>query len=72
MLTQRSSLVLVNGRLLAANQSGRVYVMAASPKFELLDTNVIPAETTCSSPAVANGRVLLRTHDALWCFGNTP
>jgi outer membrane protein assembly factor BamB len=67
-----SSLVLVNGRLLAAGQSGRVYVMGASPKFELLDTNVIPAETTCSSPAVANGRVLLRTYDALWCFGNGP
>jgi outer membrane protein assembly factor BamB len=67
-----SSLVLVNGRLLVANQSGRVSVLAAAPKFEVLGTNVIPSETTCSSPAVANGRVLLRTHDALWCFGNRP
>jgi hypothetical protein len=48
-----------------------VSVLAAAPKFEVLDTNVIPTETTCSSPAVANGHVFLRTHDALWCFGNT-
>ena len=29
-----SSLVLANGRLLVANQSGRVSVLAASPKFD--------------------------------------
>jgi outer membrane protein assembly factor BamB len=66
-----SSLVLADGRLLAANHSGRVSVLAASRKFKVLHTNTIPAETTCSSPAVANGCVLLRTHDALWCFGST-
>jgi outer membrane protein assembly factor BamB len=67
-----SSLVLVNGRLLVAELSGQVSVLAASPKFKLVDTNVIPDETTCSSPAIANGHVFLRTHVALWCFGNTP
>jgi outer membrane protein assembly factor BamB len=67
-----SSLVLVNDRLLVANQSGRVSVLAPSPKFELLGSNAIPAETTCSSPVVASGHVLLRTHDALWCFANSP
>ena len=44
---------------------------AASPKFELPNTNAIPTETTCSSLVIANGHVLLRTHDALWSFGNT-
>jgi len=67
-----SSLVLVNGRLLAANQSGRVCVLAAAAKFEVLGTNAIPPETTCPSPAVANGHVPLRTDEALWCFGNAP
>jgi hypothetical protein len=67
-----SSLVLLNDRLLVANQSGRVSVLAASPKFEVLGTNAIPTETTCSSPAVANGCVLLRTYAALWCIGNRP
>jgi outer membrane protein assembly factor BamB len=67
-----SSLVLVDGRLLVANHSGRVSVIAAAREFKVLHTNTIPAETTCSSPAVANGCVLLRTHDALWCFAKTP
>lgn len=67
-----SSLVLVNGRLLVAKQSGQVSVLAASRKFALLDKNAIPPETTCASLAIANGHVLLRTYDALWCFGNTP
>lgn len=64
-----SSLVLINDRLLVANQLGQVSVLAASPKFELLNTNAIPTETTCSSLAIASGRVFLRTHDALRCFG---
>jgi outer membrane protein assembly factor BamB len=67
-----SSLVLANGRLLVAKQSGRVCVLAAAPTFEVLGTNAIPPETTCSSPAIADGHVLLRTHAALWCFANTP
>jgi outer membrane protein assembly factor BamB len=67
-----SSLVVVNGRLVVANQAGQVSVMAAAPKFEVLHTNIIPAETTCSSLAFANGHVLLRTHQALWCFGKGP
>jgi outer membrane protein assembly factor BamB len=67
-----SSLMLVDGRLMVANQSGEVFVLAASPKFELMHTNVIPTETTCSSLAIANGHVFLRTHNALWCFCNIP
>lgn len=67
-----SSLVLVDGRLLVANHMGTVAVIAASRKFDVLHTNTIPDETTCSSLAVAQGCVFLRTHDALWCFGNNP
>jgi outer membrane protein assembly factor BamB len=67
-----SSLVLVGDRLLAADHEGRVSVLAAAPKFEVVHTNVIPDETTCSSLSIANGCVLLRSHVALWCFANTP
>lgn len=67
-----SSLVLARDRLLVTNHAGRVSVLAASRQFDVLHTNTIPDETTCSSPTVANGHVLLRTHDALWCFGDTP
>jgi hypothetical protein len=61
----RSSLILAEDRLLAADHGGRVSVLAAARKFEVLHTNTIPAETSCSSPAVANGCMLLRTYDAL-------
>jgi outer membrane protein assembly factor BamB len=68
-----SSLLLVNDRLLIMNQSGQVSVLRASPKFERLHTNTIPEETTCSSLAIAGGRVFLRTYESLWCFGrNAP
>jgi outer membrane protein assembly factor BamB len=67
-----SSLVLAKDRLLVANHAGRVSILAASRDFKVLQTNTIPDETTCSSPAVANGCVFLRTHAALWCFGKTP
>jgi outer membrane protein assembly factor BamB len=66
-----SSLVLADGRLVAADHEGRVSVLAASREFKVLQTNTIPAETTCSSPAIASGCLLLRTYDALWCFANT-
>lgn len=66
-----SSLVLVGSRLFVANHNGQVSILAASREFEVLHTNKIPAETTCSSPAIANGCVLLRTHTSLWCFSNS-
>lgn len=63
-----SSLVLTGDRLLATNQTGQVSVLAASKEYDLTQSNEIPAETTCSSPAVAGGAVFLRTHASLWCF----
>ena len=44
-----SSLVLAGDRVLAANQLGSVSAFAASREFDLLQTNAIPTETTCSS-----------------------
>jgi outer membrane protein assembly factor BamB len=64
-----SSLVLNQGKLLVGNQSGEVFVLEASPEFRLLETNSIPDETTCASPAIADHQVFLRTYEALWCFG---
>ncbi len=55
--------------LLVGNHSGEVFVLEASPEFRLLETNSIPEETMCASPAVAHNQVFLRTYKALWCFG---
>jgi len=64
-----SSLVMANGTLLAPNHSGEVFVLKASPEFELLATNWAGEETTCASLAVSDGMVYLRTYKAICCFG---
>jgi outer membrane protein assembly factor BamB len=64
-----SSLVLLGDRMLIPNHSGQLFELRAAPKFELLATYAPADETTCSSLAVADRQVFLRTYDALWCFG---
>jgi outer membrane protein assembly factor BamB len=63
-----SSMVLIGDRIYVPNQSGDVFVLRASPKFEVLATNSVH-EPTNASLAVANGEVFLRTESSLWCFG---
>lgn len=64
-----SSIVLVGDKLLITNHSGVTFVVKAAPTFELLQTNPISKERTCASLALSEGRVFLRTHESLWCFG---
>ena len=64
-----SSLVLADGKLWVPNHAGEVFVLKASPEFELLASNLAAEEVTCSSLAVSDGEVFLRTYKALWCFG---
>jgi outer membrane protein assembly factor BamB len=66
-----SSLVLADGKLLAPNQAGEVFILKASPDFELLATNLAAEEPTCASLALADGQIFLRTYKSLWCFGKT-
>jgi len=66
-----SSPVLVDGKLYIVNQGGDVFVVRATPTFELLATNPM-GEKTNSSIAVSDGEIFLRTHQALWCLGEKP
>ena len=65
-----SSLVRSGDRLYAVNQSGDVFVLKASPKFELIASNSV-GEPSNSSLAVSNGELFLRTHQSLWCIRDT-
>jgi outer membrane protein assembly factor BamB len=67
-----SSLVLLGDRMLIPNHSGQLFDIRAAPKFEVLASYSPADETTCSSLAVSDGQVFLRTYDALWCFGAPP
>jgi outer membrane protein assembly factor BamB len=51
------------------NQSGDCFVWRASPGgFEQIAVNSL-GESSNSSVAISNGRLFLRTHQALWCIG---
>ena len=65
-----SSPIVAGDLMMVPNQVGKVFVMKVSPEFEAVGVNSLgEGETTCSSLAVADGRIYLRTHDALWCLG---
>jgi outer membrane protein assembly factor BamB len=62
-----SSMLLADGKIYVPNQSGDVFVLAASPKYELLATNSVDQPTNASL-AASNGELFMRTDDSLWCF----
>lgn len=63
-----SSPILVDGKVYAANEEGEVFVFPAEPTFQLLAKNEV-GERIYASPAVADGRLLIRGKDHLFCFG---
>ena len=65
-----SSMLLAGDRIFVPNQSGDVFVLRASPKFEVLTTNSV-REPTNASLAASDGDLFMRTDKSLWCFAST-
>jgi len=65
-----SSMLLADGKIYVPNQSGDVFVLRASPQFELLATNSV-SEPTNASLAASNGELFMRTEKNLWCFASS-
>jgi outer membrane protein assembly factor BamB len=63
-----ASLVRVGDRLYAPAQSGDVFVLRASPTFEVLAVNSVGNETIHGSLAIADGGIFIRTSQHLWCI----
>lgn len=63
-----ASMVLVGDTLLVTEQSGQTTLLAASKEYKVLGKNSLN-EHTDASPAIANGRVYIRTYKHLWCIG---
>jgi outer membrane protein assembly factor BamB len=61
-----ASPVLIDGKVYAAGEDGKVYVFEAEPKFKLLAKNDM-GEPVMSSPAAANNRLFVRGKDTLFC-----
>jgi outer membrane protein assembly factor BamB len=67
--TTWSSAIHADGRLYVANDRGEVHVLAASPKYELLATNVVDAgEQIRGTLAISDGEFFIRSYKHLWCI----
>jgi outer membrane protein assembly factor BamB len=63
-----ASPVMIDGRIYAVNEQGEVFVLDASPTYKLLHRTAVD-DTVYASPAVADGRFLIRGQTKLFCFG---
>lgn len=63
--------VLADGKVYYPARDGKVLVVAASPKFELLATNTLGEGRGefNASPAASGPQLLLRTNKAVYCIG---
>lgn len=66
-----ASPVLAGDHLYYPGRNGRIYVIAAKPEFELVATNNMNDRSIFNaSPAVAGGKLYLRSDQFLYCIGN--
>jgi outer membrane protein assembly factor BamB len=65
-----ASPVCVNDRIYAVTRKGEVVVLKAGPEYEVIARNTLP-EQTDATPAIANGRMYIRTLNHLMCIGDT-
>lgn len=65
--TYYSSPVGADGKIFLANEDGKTVVLKAGPQWEILAIGEFDAGIK-ATPAIAGGRIYLRTHNALYCF----
>jgi outer membrane protein assembly factor BamB len=64
-----ASPVAADGKIFTASEAGKVAVISAGGQWELLRLNDM--DDGCkSTPAIADGKIYLRTYNALFCFNN--
>lgn len=64
-----SSPVAADGKVFLIGQGGAVSVLKAAGEWEILKVNQLDDECF-ATPAIADGRIYIRTRSALFCFGN--
>lgn len=63
-----ASPVLIDGKVYAPSESGKVFVFQADTKYKLLGTSSL-GESVMASPAVSNNRLFIRGDKSLFCIG---
>jgi outer membrane protein assembly factor BamB len=70
--TLYSSPMLADGKIYVVDRSGKTFVVAASPKFQLLATSDLRSDDDRSifhaCPVAADGRLLIRSNKYLYCL----
>ena len=56
-----------NGMLFCQNEKGKTYVIKAGPDFDVLHENHLD-ETCIATPAIAQGKLFIRTETKLYCI----
>jgi hypothetical protein len=65
-----ASLVLGDGKLYCVTRQGGTIVLAPGPEFKELARNDLGDESTANAtPAIAGGRLFLRSDRFLYCIG---
>jgi outer membrane protein assembly factor BamB len=66
-----ASALAADGNIYNVTRSSGTFVLAAKPEFEQLANNVLdPDRSICdASPAVADGKLFLRSGQSLYCIG---
>lgn len=65
-----ASPVAGDGKIFVMSESGKVVVLKAGSSLETLAVNDL-GEMAYATPALAGGRIFIRTRAALYCFGET-
>jgi outer membrane protein assembly factor BamB len=66
-----ASPVAADGKVYVASLGGRITVLKAGSQWDVLGVNDLGDEIH-ATPALAGGRIYVRTRGALYCFGTTP
>jgi outer membrane protein assembly factor BamB len=65
-----ASPVAADGKIFVAGRNGFIVVLADSPQPQVLAVNDMGGEEILATPAIAGGRLFVRTREKLLCIGN--
>jgi len=65
-----ASPVAADGKVFLVSEEGKIAVLKAGPDWDLLAVNDL-GEGSFATPALSQGRIYVRTDEALYCFGPT-
>jgi outer membrane protein assembly factor BamB len=66
-----ASPVAGDGKLFTVSLNGKLAVIEAGPEWKILSVSDL-GEECWATPAIAGGRLYVRTASAIYCFGNKP